>query len=292
MNNFFAEQSLLFQSVVSIEDNRKILNGIPEYFKKNEPGYEAMLNYVAELRQLPVEVIRDSGAFFIDEGTPYLMIPEEYRHDSYGLCKNNRVIYAGRCIYPVYDVRGDVMGFCGWEPDLEPKYLDSKNYGYKAKRNTVYGMEKLPEYYSNNKPVVVVEGLVDCLILRYLGVQSLALLCSMITGYVEVILKRFGDRLVVMPDNDNYTGDVEGKTAGEGFVKQVFYKLPEARVYQTINYNDINDVWRAGEEQRNDISADLQNIDNMFYAFKEIRQRFKPNWRRNAGYKDVNYMRR
>lgn len=280
IDNFFAEQSFLSQSIITIDQQRQKLNEIVDYFKKNGIGYEVMLDYVAKKRGLPVEVIRDSDAFFIDDGTPIMLIPEEYRHDSYGICKGSRVIYAGRCIYPVKDVKGNVMGFCGWEPSIQPKYLDSKNYGYKAKRNVLYGMEMLPEYYTNDRPVIVVEGLVDCLLLRYLGKQALATLGSMLTGYVEVILRRFGDRLIVMPDNDNYTGEVEGKTSGEEFVKQVFNKLPKARVFQTMNFNDLNDVWREGEEHQNALREDLNNITNICYIYKELRQRSKPKWRK------------
>lgn len=279
MSNFYAEQAFLFQSVVTIEEQRKRLNEVVKYFKENEAGYEPMLQYVAGLRALPVEAIRGADAFFINEDTPLAVIPEEYRHESYGICNRNRVIYAGRCIYPVKDVNGDVMGFCGWDPNKVPKYLDSKNYGYKAKSNSLYGMERLKEYYSNDKPVILVEGLVDCLLLRSIGVQALALLGSMLTSYVTVILSRFGDRLVVVPDNDNVDGLAVDRTAGEGFVQQVFRKLPKARVYQTIEFNDLNDCWRAGEEHKIALAEDFKNINNMFYQFKEIRQRFKPKWR-------------
>lgn len=280
MDNFYAEQSFLTQQIVTIDEQRQTLNDIVKYFQKTEPGYETMLQFVADKRGLPVGVIRNSDAFFIDDGKPLMSIPEEFRHESYGICRNNRVVYAGRCVYPVKDVKGNVMGFCGWEPSIQPKYLDSKNYGYKAKRNVLYGMEMLPEYYTSTKPVVLVEGLVDCLLLRYLGVQALALLGSMMTGYIVVILKRFGNRLIVMPDNDNYTGDVEGQTSGEGFVKQTFKVLPEARVFQTINFNDLNDCWRGGEEHQEALKQDLANIDNRCYLYKELRQRSKPKWRR------------
>lgn len=274
--NFFDEQNLLFQSIVTIEDQRKKLNELVEYFKVNEEGYEEMLEYVSSKRQLKYETIKESGAFFINDEKPIALIPDEYRHESYGICRNNRVVYSGRCVFPVYDVRGDVMGFCGWDDVLKPKYLDSMNYGYKAKRNCFYGMEKLSEYYSSNKPVVVVEGLFDCLLLRENGVQALATLGSMISGYVLVILKRFKDRLIMMPDNDNYDGTVIGETAGEGFVSQVFRKLPDARVFQTINFKDLNDCWRDSEEHRLALLDDLKHIDTMLYSYKEIRQRARP----------------
>ena len=271
-SNFFAEQNFLFQSIVTIEEQRKKLNELAEYFKVNEEGYEDMLHYVASKRQLKYETIKESGAFFINEDTPIALIPEEYQHESYGLCRNNRVMYAGRCVFPVYDVKGDIMGFCGWDSVLKPKYLDSMNYGYKAKRNCFYGMERLNEYYNNSKPVIVVEGLFDCLLLRELGLQSFAMLGSMLSYYVVIILKRFGNRLIVIPDNDNYEGLTVEETAGEGFVNQVFRKLPEARVFQTVNFKDLNDCWRD-EEHKQYLETDLKNIGSMLYSYKELRQR-------------------
>ena len=73
---------------------------------------------------------------------------------------------------------------------------------------------------------------------------------------------------------------------GEGFAKQVFYKLPKARAYQTISAKDLDDVVRISEEKRQSLVDDLLNIDNMFYDFKEIRQRVKPTWRK-IGYGKV-----
>lgn len=281
MANFFAEQAILYQALTTIEDQRKELNEIVDYFKKSEPGYEAMLREGEKRRKIPVEIFRGVDAFFINDNTPINSIPEKYRHDSYGICNGSRVKYAGRFIFPVKDVRGYVMGFCGWDPSSDVKYLDSKNYGYKAKRNSLYGMELLPVYYNNNLPVVLVEGLMDCLVIRSCGQQCLATLGSSINGYVETILKRFGDRLYVMPDNDNYEGTAEERTAGENFVQQVFRKLPMAKVYQTIHFNDPNDALRSdNSKQVEEFKADIQNLGNMFYDFKEIRQRFKPKWRK------------
>lgn len=272
--------------IVTISNQREIMTEMVKYFT-SLPENEGPLEWLAEERHLPLSILKEHDVFFIDEDVTRSSIPEKYWDETLGLCKWKYIIYAGRIIYPVKSPTGLVMGLCGWTKDKgEVKYLDSKNYGYKAKYNTMYGMEKLLEYYKSTDSVFLVEGIVDCLFLRSLGLKAFALLGSLLTPYIITILSRFGERLIVLPDNDNFKGEAEDKTAGEGFAKQVFYKLPKARVYQTISAKDLDDVVRVSEEKRQSLVNDLLNIDNMFYDFKEIRQRVKPTWRK-IGYGKV-----
>ena len=272
--------------IVTISNQREIMTEMVKYFT-SLPENEGPLEWLAEERHLPVSILKEHDVFFIDEDVTRSSIPEKYWDETLGLCKWKYIIYVGRIVYPVKSPTGLVMGLCGWTKDEgEVKYLDSKNYGYKAKYNTMYGMEKLLEYYRSTDSVFLVEGIVDCLFLRSFGLKAFALLGSLLTPYIITILSRFGERLIVFPDNDNFKGEAEDKTAGEGFAKQVFYKLPKARVYQTISAKDLDDVVRISKEKRQSLVDDLLNIDNIFYDFKEIRQRVKPTWRK-IGYGKV-----
>lgn len=274
ISNFYAEQAFLQAQIVSISEQRKKLNEIVSFFKGLD-RYEGFVRFMSKQRCLPEWIIRESDCFLIDEFMPIKDIPEEYRHESYGLCRGNYILYHGRAVYPVKDCSGDVMGFCGWDPVVQPKYMDSKNYGYKAKSTSLYGMENIAEYYKSDSPVFVVEGLVDSLVIRSLGFQALATLGSGLSMYQAAILKRFGRRLVVVPDNDNYDGTKSESTAGEHYVKQVLYSIPDAKVFQPVNFNDLNDIIKAGGEHANALKEDLANINNIFYPFKELRQRTK-----------------
>lgn len=265
--------------VVSINQQRELMTEMVKYFT-SRPENEGPIEWLSEERHIPLYILKEHDVFFIDEDELKRDIPEKFQDETLGLCKWKYIIYAGRIIYPVKSPKGLVMGLCGWTKDDEVKYLDSKNFGYKAKYNSMYGMEKLYDYYKSTKPIILVEGIVDCLLLRSLGLQSFALLGSLLTPYVTTILSRFGDRLIVIPDNDNFKGVAEDKTAGEGFANQVFYKLPLARVYQTTTAKDLDDVVRISDESRAMLVNDLMNIENIFYDFKELRQRVKPTWRK------------
>lgn len=275
----FKEMQLLAEKEFSVEKTREDLGSIVEFFK-NQKYYREYVDvaFVKE-RQLPWSIAEEHDVFFVDEGIAVDDIPEAFRHDSLGMVKGRNVIYAGRVVYPVKDVRKQVMGFCGWDKFEKPKYLDSKNSGYKAKETTFYGMEKLAEYYSSSAPVYVVEGIVCCLYLRSIGLQSIALLTSGLSRYVIEILKRIQDRLIIIPDNDivdKTADDFEGlNPAGEHLVYLAKKHLPKARVIQSVLAKDVDDTRRLEEHKAEKIfQQELRDVAvNPFKNFSTIRVR-------------------
>ena len=113
---------LLAEAEYSVEATRRDLARIVEFFKQADYYDEYIRLAFEEMRQLPRWVAEDSDVFFVHEDTLVEEIPEDLRHDSLGLVSGNRVLYAGRLVYPVKDVRNQVMGFCGWEFSLKVKY--------------------------------------------------------------------------------------------------------------------------------------------------------------------------
>lgn len=216
----------------TVTDTRKVLNRIVEFFKSRKEYVEEVTWFATLVRYLEPKTLMDADAFHIQPELEVCTLPEEFRSDTYGLCRGVYFRYSGRFIYPVKDVRGDVMGWCGYDKFELPKYKDSDNFGYKAKEATVYGMEKLEEYYRSGKTVFFVEGIVCCLYLRQMGLQALALLGSHYTPYVGQIIKRFGMRAIVIPDSDE---------AGNKLVKQLRYLKCHATVIQSSIAKDIDD---------------------------------------------------
>ena len=160
------ELQILTEQEYSVEDTRQDLNRIVEYFRKMEYQKTAIDIAFVKERQLPVEIADRQKIFFVSDELQLDDIPDEFKVESMGFVRNKRLVFAGRLVYPVFDVKGGVMGFCGWDkfPDqYTPKYLDSRNHGYIAKKTTLYGMEELPVYYTNSKPVYLTEGIVCCL---------------------------------------------------------------------------------------------------------------------------------
>ena len=246
----------LFINEYSVEDTREELARIVEYFKSVDYWEIAMKSFLVEYRELPMEVAIMSDAFAVSEDETIGSLPDWMNTEYLGFIKYNYITMSGRCVFPVKDVKGQVMGFCGWDPFEKPKYLDSKNFGYKAKATTLFGMEKLPEYYASDKPVFLTEGMMCMWYLRWKGFQAVSSLGSYLTPYVRVILRRFGDRLITVPDNDE---------TGDGYVKQIKRDLPKSRIVQCRYGKDIDGCRRFEEHKYEDqLLAELAMLSNPF----------------------------
>ena len=239
----------------TIEDVREDLARVVSYFKGQDYWEEAMHAFF-DYRELPISVAIDSDAFAIDENTLVGSIPEWMRTEALGIVRKNFIPMAGRCIFPVKDVKGTIAGFIGWDPFEKPKYLDSRNYGYRANFATVHGMEKMPEYYTNNKPVIITEGMMDTLYLRSKGFQALATLGSYLTPYVRVILSRLGSRCIMIPDND---------PTGDKYVAQIKKTLPKAITYQAALGKDLEGLRKLdGHKYEQQLLHELSLVSNPF----------------------------
>lgn len=243
----------------TIEEAREDLGRVVSYFK-NQDYWEEAMNAFFTYRDLPISVAIDSDAFAIDEMTPVDALPEWMKTEALGIVRKHFIPMAGRCVFPVKDVKGNVAGFVGWDPmtdqKISPKYLDSKNYGYRAKEAMVYGMEKMPEYYTSTEPVIVTEGLMDTLYLRYKGFQALATLGSYLTPYLIVILNRLGRRCVMIPDNDQ---------TGDKYVRQIKRVLPKAIVYQAAMGKDIEGFRKLEDHKYEEaLLNELRMVSNPF----------------------------
>lgn len=256
-DNIFAQLQALstLNEETTIGSLRKQLNGLVAFFKSREAYLEEVTIFAEIVRNLEVKTLLDCDSFMVQEDFLLTELPEEFQHDSLGFCRGDYCVYQGRYVYPVKDVRGDVMGFCGYDKFSEVKYLDSLNFGYKAKSYSLWGMEMLPEYYKSDKPVYFVEGIVCCLYLRQCGLQALAMLGSNISPYVTEIIRRFGTRAIVCCDSD------EAGTKCRNILKK---RLPTVRCVQSRIAKDVDD----SREVNPDFASELSKLSNPFYNSK------------------------
>ena len=253
-DNFFAELQMMSINRDSEHDKfRKMNNRIVEVFK-NQPDYVQLVTWFAELtRKLKPSILLDHDCFMLQPDTPVNILPKDLIDDGTGFTRNGFFVYEARFVYPVKDTHGDVMGWCGYDAFDAPKYLDSMTYGYKAKQSTLFGMERIADYYRSKDPVFVTEGIVCTMWLRQEGFQAMASLGSYLTPYVIEILKRFGGRLIMVPDSDE---------TGNHYKKQCKNVLPQARVLQSRVAKDIDDSRLANKN----IKEELLKCYNRFYA--------------------------
>ena len=254
---------LAIESEYSIEHTREVLTEAVTYFANLENNRNNVKIILKDLRDFDCDTLEEKEIFFINPETYNpSFIPKEYKSYSLGIFNGEACSYYGRLVYPVRDVKGKVMGLCGWEPNEQPKYLDSKTYGY-SKQSCMYGMEKMYDYYSNNKPVFIVEGIPCCNYLRSKGFNSLALLGSNLTKYNIEILKRFGNRCILIPDNDK---------AGLNVYNVAKYKLPKSRCFVSLVSKDIDDTRKVENHKYEDtLLNELSTIENPFIPRKILR---------------------
>lgn len=253
---YFADlqrQSLI--PINTVTESRQKLNKIVSIFKEL-PDHARYQQLFSEMRKgITVDILEEVDGFMVDEDYTTLILPEDLRHDSLGFCNAFGYVYEGRYVYPVKDVKGDVAGWCGYDNEAFPKYLDSINYGYRAKQGMLYGMEKMREYYESNEPVFITEGIVCTLWLRSNKFQAMALLGSYLSVYVAEILRRLGRRCIIVPDSD---------AAGNKLVAQAKRLLPEARVIQSRMGKDVDD----SRQEVTDLADDLAHFRTPFGASK------------------------
>lgn len=257
----------MYMDVASSEETYDRLQNIVDWFRSQEYHDHMMHLYLEDFRKLPISVADDLEAFAVpDESEIGIDVYPEWMHDySLGFIKHNHLVMGGRCVFPVKNSIGQVIGFLGWDPFATPKYLDSQNAGYKAKNTTFFGMEKIHEYYVSKEPVFITEGSMCMAYLRANGFQSMASLGSHLTKYQIQILKRFGRRCMVVVDNDS---------AGYDFAKQVQRTLPLASIFMVTHGKDIEGCRKEEDHiYEQDLLTDLKNASNLFYRPKELIRR-------------------
>lgn len=253
MGNIFAELQMLSSNQLNtVMDARQQMNRLLKCFLEDPEREEWVRVFAEGVRNLEVQTLLDCDSFMIQPDMTFGFIPSELMEDTYGLFKGAYCVFSGRYVYPVKDVQGNVMGWCGYDKFEDVKYLDSRNYGYKAKNATLWGMEKLPEYYRSGRQVFFTEGIVCTLFARQCGEQALATLGSNLTPYVAEIINRFGVKARILTDSDE---------AGNKF-KRIAHRLcPKARVIQSRVAKDLDDSRQVVPE----IAEELHKFENLFY---------------------------
>ncbi len=126
--------------------------------------------------------------------------------------KNGRIYdrFRNRLMFPIIDVRGNVIGFGGRVlDDSKPKYLNSNETLIFNKRKNLFGMnfaKKTKEPY-----MILVEGNVDVVTLHQFGFDNaVASLGTSLTEEQVTLLARYTEQVVL-----TYDGDAAGQQAAQ-----------------------------------------------------------------------------
>ena len=137
-------------------------------------------------------------------------------------------------MFPVFDVRGKVIGFGGRVlDDSKPKYLNSPETAIFHKGTNLYGLNFATRNKLEQDYIVIVEGYMDLISLHQHGItNTVASLGTALTINQARLLKRYVSKVII-----SYDADVAGQTAtlrgleilrNAGFEVKVL-KVPEGK---------------------------------------------------------------
>lgn len=211
--------------------------------------------------------------------------------------------FRNRVMFPVFDVRGRVIGFGGRVlDDSKPKYLNSPETMIFQKGINLYGLNFAVKNNLKEDYIIIVEGYMDLIALHQCGITNVvASLGTALTVNQARLLKRYVHKIIISYDADfagqkatmrgleilrNAGFDVKVLTVPEGkdpdeFVrnngKEAFLRVIDdalplieykiKRASQNVNFNDSTELIKFGEEFAK-ILANLNPLEKDVYIKK------------------------
>ena len=111
--------------------------------------------------------------------------------------------FRDRLIFPVIDIRGEVLGFSGraLNDDQDPKYLNSPETLVFSKRRTLFGMNLAKN--TKRGSILLVEGNIDVVTLHQAGFDNaVATMGTALTTEQTRLISRYAKEIVICYDND------------------------------------------------------------------------------------------
>lgn len=118
--------------------------------------------------------------------------------------KGNYDRFRSRLMFPIFNVRGDILGFAGRTlTGDDAKYINSPETPLFSKRKLLYGLYQSQEKIRRERQVLIVEGYFDLLMLFQSGIQNVVATCG--TALTEdhlSLLRRFSRTVRLVFDGD------------------------------------------------------------------------------------------
>ena len=116
--------------------------------------------------------------------------------------------FRGRIMFPIFDVRGNVIAFGGRVMDsTNPKYMNSPETAIYNKRRNLYALNFAKN--SGDKRLIIVEGYMDVISLHQSGIiNTVASLGTALTESQGRILKKYAEEVII-----SYDADASGQSA-------------------------------------------------------------------------------
>ncbi|MGF1617752.1 MAG: DNA primase [Acidimicrobiia bacterium] len=120
--------------------------------------------------------------------------------------------FRGRLMFPIYDLRGDPVGFGGRKVEEVPreatnnpdaKYVNSPDSMVYQKSRLLYGLDRARTAMGTAGEAVIVEGYTDVIAMHLAGVETAVATCGTALGDDHFdLLRRFTEKVVLAFDSD------------------------------------------------------------------------------------------
>jgi DNA primase len=242
------------------EINNQALRFYHYLLTKHKIGKKA-LSYLVKNRKIEIDSIKTFRLGYSPE-SPYAL--KRYLGDKKGvsqddlvragliLIKEGRVFdrFRDRIIFPLYDHRGNVLGFAGRtlpgekNKDLA-KYINSPETPVYHKSDVLYGLNNTKKEIRDEGFAVIVEGELDMISSWQSGVRNVvAIKGSALTQEQVKLLSRFTQKVVLALDAD-VAGDAASRRGIQIAEKEGF----EIKVAKLGKYKDPDDLARSDPEK-------------------------------------------
>jgi DNA primase len=121
-------------------------------------------------------------------------------------------VFRGRLMFPIYDLRGDPIGFGARKLDEvdrsqtnnpDAKYVNSADSVVYHKSSVLFGLDRARTAIDEEHPAVIVEGYTDVIAMQQAGVPTAVATCGTALGDGHFdLLRRFTERIVLAFDSD------------------------------------------------------------------------------------------
>jgi DNA primase len=182
--------------------------------------------------------------------------------------KNIYLRFRNRLIFPIFNLRGKVIGFGGRVCDSSlPKYLNSPDIPIYRKGNNLYGLNFSKGYLREKGQVIVVEGYLDLISLWQAGIYNVvASLGTSLTLNQINLLHRYTKEVII-----GYDADPAGEKAVLRSLESILEEGLRVRVLNLPKGKDPDEVIK--KEGREKFMALVNSAESLFdYKYRILKR--------------------
>ena len=252
--------------------------------QKSDVGKIARL-YLVKERGLSVDTIKEFKIGFSPNEDKYFrsfyakaeIDPKDLELAGVSYNRGSRAVdrFRGRVIFPLFNHRGEVIGFAGrilpqYDTGKVGKYINSPETVLYHKSSALYGLELAKQNIRENNMAIVVEGELDMISCYQAGFKNVvAIKGSAFTLEQVKILLRFCDRVTLALD-----ADLAGDAAARRGIKIAADEGLEVKVADLGSYKDPDEAVKDSPEKFKKIIEEAIGVYD--YLIKSACARFDP----------------